>query len=154
MLALVGGIRAEITGTFCIRTSRRTCLNADSPILFVLQPLTTAAVAPPIARVIDEGYFSCRSFLGSLTIPSGSPFEDTDTDPSVGFEDEFRKDHGKVDKGRVSKTLLLPGQGGLQADQTSGRDGTEHQQHLEQDAGNIALSNPPPTKSYAEVAAP
>ena len=53
-----------------------------------------------------------------------SSFEDFNTDalivvigdPSVGFEHEFEKGHGEVDKGWISKTLLLLGQGGLQAD--------------------------------------
>lgn len=67
-------------------------------------------------------------------------------DPSVGFEHEFKRDHGKEDDGRVSKTLLL------------GRVASKYVKNREEvglsanvipvnDLEDIALSIPPPSKS-------
>ena len=67
-------------------------------------------------------------------------------DPSVGFEHEFKRDYGKEDARRVSKTILL----GKVASEHA-RDRKDMGQNTDDIPNNtledIAISIPPPSKS-------
>lgn len=67
-------------------------------------------------------------------------------DPSVGFEHEFKRDHGREDDGRVSKTLLLGkvAYEHVKTRQEVGRSTNDTPNNVLED---IALSIPPPCKS-------
>jgi len=67
-------------------------------------------------------------------------------DPSVGFEHEFRRDYGKEDNGRVSKTLRL---GKVISEHVKGREevGENTDSIPNCKLEDIALLIPPPSKS-------